>query len=138
MKLKTRGFLSITLAILIVGVMLAGSSIIGLHVIHNVKKDQIRMMCDEIDRSLEIWSKSHRAVQEETVRYHEDGHIYYAQKRVYPETLQELEELKKIGYLARSLEFQAFRYSTRAHGTEYHLEADLPGGGKYVSRRSTY
>lgn len=136
MWMKRRGYLSITVALVVVFIgMLAGSALWNVSIIHNAKADELRAECSAIDRSLEIWSKSHRAIKEETIRYQEDGHVYYEKERVYPASL---EELRELGYVWRGMDGSSFRYNTQGNETGYHLEVELPMGATYVSPGSSY
>lgn len=135
-QVKRRGYLSIAVALVVVFIgILAGSVLFNVSIIHNVKADQLRAECSMIDRSLEMWSKSHRAIKKETIQYPADGRVSYEKKRVYPASL---EELKELGYVWRGMDGSIFRYSTEGSDTGYHLEVDLPMGVTYVSPGSTY
>lgn len=135
-SMRRRGFLTLSVALAVVFItIMVGSSIWNVSIFRNAKADILRTECAMIERSLEMWSKSHRAIKEETIRYQEDGRVYYEKKRVYPTSLQ---ELKDIDYVARGMDHSIFRYTTRDNCTGYHLEVDLPTGEIYVSQGSTF
>ncbi len=137
--MKRRGIISV--GVVLMGIffltVFAGGLYGGAHMVQNIKTSSLILQCDAIDRSLELWSKNHKGVDEASITSDSNGKIKYSGKRFYPETLDELGEVQMMGYFSRgSIDLSQFTYSTIDNGTQYKLEVTLPNGSRYTSIRS--
>lgn len=137
--MKRRGILSITavfIGILFL-IVFAGGIYGGTHIVKNIRTSSLIMQCEAVDRALEFWAKAHKGVNAESISYDSNGNMNFTQKRLYPETLDELGEVQKLGYFAKeTIDLNQFFYSTMDNGTQYRLEVTLPNGEIYRSPRS--
>lgn len=132
---KEGSLLPITVIVVIVmSLLLASGGALTANFIKNMKTDALKTQCGAIDQALESWSKAHIAVKEDSITYTENG-SKYNKLRLYPANLQ---DLQTFGYLAKSINVSAFRYSTRDSGTSYRIEVTLPNKQIYKSPGSDF
>ena len=137
--MKKRGVFEIQLAIAVVVIMilLGSCTVLGEHIVKNIKIDDLKSQCFIIDHALETWSASHKTIQNGSIVY-SDNKVIYVQQRLYPKTLTELGDLQNMGFSPKKIDLSKFRYVTQNEYTAYHLEVTLPDGTIYKSLQSTY
>lgn len=135
--MKREGFIlfNYVIAMLVTLLITGGALTAGIHTIQNFKTYELISECDAIDHALEMWSKSHKGVKESSIVV-QNGKITYQRLRLYPETLEELGKIQKMGYFAHSIDLKKFHYATQDGGTRYKLEVILHDGTVYTSKKS--
>lgn len=133
--MKKKGYIAFSMLLVYVFLLMAFSAGIygGNLFVSNMKVENLVTQCNVIDTSLEVWSKSHTAVDVASVTY-ENEKTHFNKKRLYPEDLTELGIIQNMGYFSRStIDLSQFKYSTLDDGTSYVLEVTLPNGAVFQS-----
>lgn len=139
---KSKGYTvySSIMYVALIIIMFAGGIIAGYQVIDNYKSDSLIRQCDILDRSLQIYSKMHKAVLLNSVNLDEDGKLNYYNTRIYPNTLDELGIIQdEQGYFAQEIDISKFTYSVTKDengSMKYRLGVILPNGTFYTSPQS--
>lgn len=137
--MKKDGFiiLGTLIQVLLILILFGAGITVGTRAVQNFTTYDLKSQCDILDRSLEMWAKAHRGVEESSIKQNEEGKLFYNRQRLYPLNLSELGEVQNMRYFSRTIDLQKFTYSTQDGGTKYKLEVVLPDGTVYKSPHST-
>lgn len=121
--------------------MFSGGMTAGYHIINNYKSDSLQRQCEAIDRSLQMYSKMHKAVLLNSISFDDEkNRLKYYHIRIYPDTLEELGTIQdEQGYFSQDIDLTQFTYtvSKNSDGSmTYRLGVTLPNGKFYISPQS--
>lgn len=139
-KIKGSTLYSSIIYVAIMIALFSGGIATGYHVMNNYKADALVRQCEVLDRSLQIYSKMHKAVLLNSVDIDENGKLKYYNTKIYPKNLEELGIIQdEQGYFSKDIDLSKFTYTvTRdANGSmTYKLGVVLPNGKFYTSSHS--
>ena len=120
--------------------MFSGGIAAGYQVVNNYRADTLMRQCEILDRSLQLYSKMHKAVLVNSVTIDEENRLRYYHTRIYPHSLEELGVIQdEQGYFSQDIDLSKFTYTvtTNEDGSmRYRLGVTLPNGKFYTSPQS--
>ena len=142
-RYKAQGYslLSSIVYVAVLIMMFSGGITAGYHIINNYKVDSLQRQCEAIDRSLQMYSKMHKAVLLNSVSLDDETNkLKYYHTRIYPDTLEELGTIQdEQGYFSQDIDLTQFTYTVtkKSNGSmTYRLGVTLPNGKFYTSPQS--
>lgn len=139
---KTYGYtlFSAVIYVAMMIIMFSGGIAAGYQVVSNYRADSLMRQCEILDRSLQIYSKMHKAVLMNSVTLDENNKLQYSHTRIYPDSLEELGIVQdEQGYFSRDIDLSKFTYTVTKNASgsmTYKLGVTLPNGKFYTSPQS--
>lgn len=139
---KTYGYtlFSAVIYVAMMIIMFSGGIAADYQVVNNYRADSLMRQCEILDRSLQIYSKMHKAVLMNSVTLDENNKLQYSHTRIYPDSLEELGIVQdEQGYFSRDIDLSKFTHTVtkNANGSmTYKLGVTLPNGKFYTSPQS--